>query len=197
MPPQARLGDKAFVPADAHGCPACPHTATGPAIGGSPNVFVNGRPAIRVDDPGIHAACCGPNTWNAKTGSSSVFINGRAAHRLGDMVKHCGGMGSTIEGSANVFVGGPPPRGENSDAPNEHIQKGVAILRIIREADGQPIAGLTLVVRAPDGMKSRHQTDSNGEVHIPEIKGQSYVLEEVLEKDERKTLVNIFIEGID
>jgi uncharacterized Zn-binding protein involved in type VI secretion len=105
MPPQARLGDKALVPADAHGCPACPHTATGPASGGSPNVFVNGRPAIRVDDPGIHAACCGPNTWNTETGSRSVFINGRAAHRLGDWVKHCGGMGQTIEGSPNVIVG--------------------------------------------------------------------------------------------
>ncbi len=197
MPPQARLGDKALVPADAHGCPACPHTATGPAIAGSPNVVVNGRPAIRVDDPGIHAACCGPNTWNAKTGSGSVFINGRAAHRLGDVVKHCGGMGQTVEGSANVFVGGPPPRSENSQAPDEHIQKGEAILRIIREADGQPVAGLTLVVKAPDGMKSRHQTDSNGEARIPGIKGQPYVLEEVLEKDERKTLVNIFVEGID
>lgn len=38
MPPQARLGDKAFIAADAHGCVACPHAATGPAVEGSPNV---------------------------------------------------------------------------------------------------------------------------------------------------------------
>ncbi len=105
MPPQARLGDKALIPADAHGCVACPHTASGPAVAGSPNVNVNGRPAIRVDDPGIHTACCGGNTWNAQTGSKSVFINGKPAHRLGDVVRHCGGVGKCIEGSGNVFVG--------------------------------------------------------------------------------------------
>ncbi len=81
---------------------------TGPAVEGSPTVFVNGRPAVRKDDHGVHAACCGPNTWSALNGSSTVFINGRPAHRLGDMDRHCGGIGRMIEGSPNVFVGGPP-----------------------------------------------------------------------------------------
>jgi uncharacterized Zn-binding protein involved in type VI secretion len=106
MPPQGRLGDKSMVPADSHGCLACPHPAVGPAVAGSPNVFVNKRPALRVGDPGIHAACCGPNTWTAQQGSGTVFINGKAAHRLGDADKHCGGMGKLIEGSGNVIVGG-------------------------------------------------------------------------------------------
>ncbi len=106
MPPQGRLGDKSQVPACAHGCPGCPHPCVGPAISGSPNVLVNGRPALRIQDPGIHAACCGPNTWNAQQGSGTVFINNKASHRLGDAVKHCGGMGTLIEGSNNVMVGG-------------------------------------------------------------------------------------------
>jgi len=63
MPPQGRLGDKSNVPADAHGCPACPHPCVGPAISGSANVLTNTRPSLRVTDNGIHAACCGPNTW--------------------------------------------------------------------------------------------------------------------------------------
>ena len=106
MPPQGRLGDKSQVPADAHGCPGCPHPAVGPAIMGSPTVFVNGRPALRVDDVGIHAACCGPNMWTAQAGSGTVFINTLKAHRLGDQDTHCGGSGQMIEGSADVFVGG-------------------------------------------------------------------------------------------
>jgi uncharacterized Zn-binding protein involved in type VI secretion len=106
MPPQGRLGDKSFVPADAHGCVACPHPCTGPAIMGSPNVNVNSRPALRVGDPGIHMACCGPNTWKATAGSGTVFINNKAAHRLGDADQHCGGQGKLIEGSNNVIVGG-------------------------------------------------------------------------------------------
>ena len=105
MKPQGRLGDKSFVPIDAHGCPACPHPANGPAIQGSPNVLVNGRPAIRVGDNGIHMACCGPNMWKAVSGSATVFINGKPAHRMGDQDRHCGGSGKLIQGSSNVLVG--------------------------------------------------------------------------------------------
>lgn len=106
MPPQARLGDKSQIPADAHGCPACPHPAIGPAIQGSPDVFVNGRPAVRVGDKGVHAACCGPNMWTAAAGSGTVMINNQQAHRLGDQDSHCGGNGKMIEGSNNVITGG-------------------------------------------------------------------------------------------
>ncbi|MFN7143831.1 MAG: PAAR domain-containing protein [Myxococcota bacterium] len=94
------------MPADAHGCPACPHPCTGPAVAGSPNVLVNGMPAVRVGDSGTHAACCGPNTWVATKGSGTVFINNIPAHRLGDMNTHCGGVGNLIVGSPNVIVGG-------------------------------------------------------------------------------------------
>ena len=106
MPGAGRLGDKAMVPADAHGCPICPHPATGPAILGSPNVLINSRPALRVTDKGIHAACCGPNTWVAIKGSATVFINSLQAHRMGDANQHCGGVGNLIEGSTDVIIGG-------------------------------------------------------------------------------------------
>ena len=106
MPPQARLGDKSQIPADAHGCPACPHPAIGPAVQGSPDVMVNGRPAVRVGDKGVHAACCGPNMWTAAQGSSTVMINNMQAHRLGDKDTHCGGSGQMVEGSNNVMTGG-------------------------------------------------------------------------------------------
>ena len=106
MPPQCRLGDKSFTPADAHGCPSCPHPAVGPAIIGSPNVEVNFRPALRVTDQGIHMASCGPNTWVAQKGSATVLINFLQAHRLGDVDQHCGGVGTMVEGSPNVITGG-------------------------------------------------------------------------------------------
>ncbi|HLL25868.1 MAG TPA: PAAR domain-containing protein [Kofleriaceae bacterium] len=85
---QGRLGDKAQVPLDAHGCPACPHPAIGPAIVGSPTVMVNKRPALRVGDAGIHAPCCGHNTWTAHLGSTTVFINNKPAFRMDDTSKH-------------------------------------------------------------------------------------------------------------
>jgi hypothetical protein len=69
-------------------------------------VNVNGKPAVRVDDSGVHSACCGPNQWRALAGSPTVFINGKAAHRAGDATQHCGGNGKLVEGSPNVDVGG-------------------------------------------------------------------------------------------
>jgi uncharacterized Zn-binding protein involved in type VI secretion len=75
-------------------------------VAGSPNVNVNGRPALRVGDPGVHAACCGPNTWTATIGSGTVFINKKPAHRLNDMDTHCGGIGKMVEGSPDVITGG-------------------------------------------------------------------------------------------
>lgn len=107
MPGAGRLGDKARVegPGDAHGCPACPHPAIGPAIVGSPTININRRPALRVDDAGIHAACCGPNTWTAIQGAPTVYFDGKAAFRMNDPGRSCGGMNKLIEGSSNVVIG--------------------------------------------------------------------------------------------
>ena len=109
MPEQGRLGDKSQAPSDAHGCPACPHPVIGPAMTGSPDVLVNSRPALRVGDTGIHAACCGPNIWTAAKGCDTVIINGMSAHRKDDQDTHCGGGGKLVEGSPDVIVGLPAP----------------------------------------------------------------------------------------
>lgn len=106
MPELMRVGDIGKVDSDAHGCPSCPHPCRGPAIVGSNDVFVNSLPAVRQGDSGIHAACCGPNTWQATAGSGTVFINGQPAHRKGDAEQHCGGVGASDMGSPDVFVGG-------------------------------------------------------------------------------------------
>src|SRR5262249_24617372 len=105
------------------GCPACPHPGKGPAIAGSPNVFVNGRPAVRVKDAGIHKACCGPNMWTAMTGSNTVFINGRPAHRRGDKTLHCGGLGRMAQGSGTLFVGDSTSAGR-SGSPQPSLLSG-------------------------------------------------------------------------
>ncbi|HSN96651.1 MAG TPA: PAAR domain-containing protein, partial [Candidatus Nanopelagicales bacterium] len=104
-----RVGDQAKCPEDAHACPGCEHSVIGPAKEGSPDVFVNGRAALRVGDPGEHGSCCGPNTWEALRGSTGVFFNGIPVHRVGDATKHCGGQGALAEGSPNVLIGDMGP----------------------------------------------------------------------------------------
>lgn len=114
--PQGRLGDKSLAPIDIHGKSCCPHIAvSGPAIEGSPDVFVNGLSALRVGDKGVHFVCCGTNDWKAMEGSDAVFINGKPACRLGDKTKHCGGDGTLIGGSQDVLVGGNPTGGSQSE----------------------------------------------------------------------------------
>ena len=104
MPAAARLGDKAQIQADAHGCPACPHPGTGPIVVGSADVFTNGKPQGRQDDLGIHAVCCGPNNYQIAKGSPTVYVNGKPAARMQDKTKHCGGSGQIIEGSPDVLL---------------------------------------------------------------------------------------------
>lgn len=103
-----RLGDRAKAPLDVHGCPACPHpNVIGPSISGSSNVYVNGMPALRINDIGMHAACCGTNMWKITAASGQVFINGSAMVRKGDPTQHCGGIGQMVDASANVSDGSP------------------------------------------------------------------------------------------
>lgn len=106
MPPAGRLFDISLVPRDGHKATCCPHVALGPAINGSGNVKINGRPALRVGDRGLHAPCCDSCLWKAATGSPTVFINGRQAHRMFDFDTHCGGEGLLVTGSMDVIIGG-------------------------------------------------------------------------------------------
>ena len=104
MPAAARLGDKAQVDTDAHGCPACPHPGIGPIVTASTDVFVNGKGAARQDDLGIHAVCCGPNNFTVAKGSPTVYVNGKPFARMNDNTRHCGGSGPIVEGSPDVYV---------------------------------------------------------------------------------------------
>ncbi|MFO0643888.1 MAG: PAAR domain-containing protein [Polyangiaceae bacterium] len=105
----ARLADLAQAPADAHGCPGCPHPVTGPIVMGSPTVLVDGLPAARQGDYGTHAACCGPNMYRITGGNrAGVLIDGVPAAELGAATAHCGGVGTIIRGS---------PGGNEPDAP--------------------------------------------------------------------------------
>lgn len=95
-PRYARVGSTAFNPRDAHGCPSEPHAVSGPIINGSTLVTVEGLPAARKGDNGVHAACCGPNTFIVAEGDPEVLIEGKPAARIGDKTDHCGGSGEII-----------------------------------------------------------------------------------------------------
>lgn len=126
MPAAARLGDKAQVDQDAHGCVACPHPAVGPIVQGSPDCFINNMPAARQDDLGIHAVCCGPNNYTIAKGSPTVYVNNKPFARLNDKTTHCGGSGPIIEGSPDVLV----DDGADASALGDYV---INVLKILLE----------------------------------------------------------------
>lgn len=135
MPAAGRLGDKAHAPADSHGCPACAHPVSGPAVSGSTDVLINGKPALRVGDSGVHSACCGPNTWTAVGGAGTVLINGRMAHRLGDATQHCGGAGHLVEGSPDVIIGDSPWTGPSTASNCTQLPPPLTDQQMLAEAE--------------------------------------------------------------
>ena len=104
MPAAHRKGDIG----SGHAC----HFPPSAAIGGSPNVYVNGRPLMRVGDAyaphGCVAGHAPPHPRALAQGSASVFINGRKAGRIGDAI-NCGGNAASA--SPNVFIGDEGPGG--------------------------------------------------------------------------------------
>ncbi len=103
MPPAARLGDE-------HTCPNS--SSGGKIIEGASSVFINSKPAARLND----ACACGDGPSHVGSASPTVFFEGKAAARIGDTTCH---HGVIIHGAANVIIGnggGASPAGAMSTA---------------------------------------------------------------------------------
>ncbi|MBK8951913.1 MAG: PAAR domain-containing protein [Chitinophagaceae bacterium] len=98
----ARIGSLALCPSDAHGCPGCAHTVTGPVISGNANVLINGLPVACEGDRGVQAGCCGGNYFVIADGDPDVLINGKKVAKLGSPTKHCGGSGHIVSTSGSI-----------------------------------------------------------------------------------------------
>ena len=76
----------------------------------SPNVFVNGKGILRVDDAwASHDSGNSNHTGKVEAGSTRVLANGRGVARIGDHIVKLAGNSecesSIAVGSGNVFVG--------------------------------------------------------------------------------------------
>lgn len=97
MPKVARFGDTTTT---GHGC-----DGTTTVVGGSSNVFCNGKKVERKGDPTaphtiLSGAVCVPHSANINVGSKNVYVNGKQMAKVGDSTD----AGEIISGSSNVFV---------------------------------------------------------------------------------------------
>ncbi len=98
----AHIGSMAFCPSDAHGCIGCSHAVSGPVITGNGNVLINGMPVACEGDRGVHAACCGGNSFVITDGDPNVLINGKKVAKIGSRTQHCGGSGHIVSTGGSV-----------------------------------------------------------------------------------------------
>ena len=129
MPAASRKGDTG----SGHGC--FPPT---PATTGSPDVLIDGIPALRQGDAHAAHGCpgCPPHGRAVSGGSPTVFVNGRPLARLGDGIG-CGG--ALAAGSPTVIADEEGPRGVEG-------REGWALRGCMRAANQR---GQAFVRRAP------------------------------------------------
>jgi uncharacterized Zn-binding protein involved in type VI secretion len=95
VPAVARKGDAGVV-----------HCSGYTIATGSPDVFINGRPAARKGDMStthlLPGAPCPAHAAPIQSCSGTVFVNGQGLARVGDTLAGCT---SIAQGSPNVFAG--------------------------------------------------------------------------------------------
>ena len=106
MPGATRKGDSTTGKCNkGEGC--CPHDRKGTNGAASPDVFINGLGAHRLNDTG-NTNCPHGGTFKSTSASGTVFVNGMGVTRIGDTTgcMVCGEGGTHSTGSPDVIVGG-------------------------------------------------------------------------------------------
>lgn len=165
MPKAARLGDLG----SGHEC-----FPPSPAIEGSSDIIINGRPAVRVGDAYVAHGCnsCIPHPRNAAEGSSTVNFNGRPAVRVGDGI-NCGGKAQI--GSSNVFVGDKSWNGKTGEVD---IKARFVLSQVPGSAD-YPYSSTPYKLYKGGGLIQQGSTDDEGLIELDEMpdKGSTYTIE--------------------
>ncbi len=132
-------------------------------IAGSPDVFIDGKPAARVGDPlEPHDKPKNPKHARAiATGSSTVFINGKPAALTGGRVD-CGGV--TI-GTGTVNIDDQVGGGSASGIPT-NLGKIFNRKFVIRNEQGEPILNMPYKIELPTGKTIEGITNLKGETNF-------------------------------
>lgn len=140
--PASRLSDLDACPIPGHG--------TNPTTSGSPNVFFNSLPALRVGD----STACGDTVCE---GIDSILINGKPVAFLGSATAH-GGM--IVTGSGDVLVG--TQSGAAPFTPPQVLPRHSEQYQLFDEHDGMPVEGMLYCLECADGQRLIGYTNGYG-----------------------------------
>jgi len=116
MPSAARLGDKAQVDADAHGCPACPHPPSS-IVNRLAGRLVNSKPA-RGRTISASTPSAADRTLHHPARLADGDVNGKPFARMNDQTKHCGASGPSSRAPRRHIDDGAGAQGLGSYAMN-------------------------------------------------------------------------------
>ncbi|WP_165665433.1 PAAR domain-containing protein [Metapseudomonas otitidis] len=152
--PAARLSDQNACPIPTHG--------VNPTITGSPDVIINGLPALRVGD----ASACGDAV---AAGIPTILVNGQPIAFLGSPTAHGGVI---ITGSGDVLVGtqhNPALFVPPAPLPNAFQDK----FQLVCAETGEPLCNYPYAIRRANGAIEKGLSDDQGFTHLVSCMGKA------------------------
>jgi uncharacterized Zn-binding protein involved in type VI secretion len=143
---------------------ACPLTGHGvnPTVTGSPDVLINGLPALRVGD----STACGDTVTQ---GIGNILVNGKPIAFLGSATAH-GGI--IITGSGDVLVGTQHTPAEFvPPAPMANLFQDN--FQLLCSETGEPLANYPYAIRRANGTLEKGRSDAQGFTHMVSSMGAS------------------------
>lgn len=141
--PAGRLSDLNACPLPGHG--------SNPTTSGSPNVLINGLPALRVGDN----TACGDSVTQ---GIDSILVNGMPIAHLGSTTAHGGVI---VTGSGDVLVG--IQHSAAAFTPPSPILAHSEQYQLVDELSGQPVEGMLYCIDSSDGQRVFGHTNAAGQ----------------------------------
>lgn len=141
--PAGRLSDLNACPLPGHG--------SNPTTSGSPNVLIDGLPALRVGD----STACGDAVTQ---GIGTILVNGKPIAHLGSATAHGGVI---ITGSGDVLVG--TQFSAATFAPPMPILAHSEQYQLVDEVSGEPIEGMLYCIDSSDGQRAFGHTNAAGQ----------------------------------
>jgi uncharacterized Zn-binding protein involved in type VI secretion len=152
--PAARQTDIDACPLPGHG--------SNPTVTGSPDVLINGLPALRVGD----SSACGDVVVE---GMTSILVNGRP---LAFQVSTTTHGGVIISGSGDVLIGNqhtPAPFVPPAPMPNTFQDR----FQLVCSQTGEPLPHYPYVIRRANGAMEKGVSDDQGFTHLVRCVGEA------------------------
>ncbi len=117
-----------------------------------------------------------PQNWDGSVVANNVEIGGQFHRVNGTAIPNVTTGGSSSSTTDNNTPGSNTPENGSTES-GDSKDKGDLSITIKDETTDEPVPGATVEVTSPDGEKTEHKSDENGEVKIEKVPEGDYTVE--------------------